>query len=481
MAEQRLLNKEIDKRIVVKLDKTIKKEDKGVNGLMTFGQLNDYPQIIEKLINGSVTAKSVSRINSKFLIGQGFENEGINKIVVGTDSRGKEITIRSLLRQVAVSLSMHNGFYIHTNVNLAGEVGTVHLKPFKDCRFAKDDDEGYSAKILVYGNWEKDKNFGKYSKKNIKDFNVFNLNANVIASQVKAQEGTTPKEKLDNYKGQIYFQFNDDQYFYPLSPFDPVYLDCDTEGQIGLYKNRQTRDGFFDTIIIRTAPFATEEKEKEFTEGVIKQLGPDGDRVLILEDAIDEETGAIPEDGSYRIDSIKGNVNAKLFDSIEKSLANNIRKSADGIPAILIDYEESSLGNTSGEAVREATNFYNAITQDTRELISRSFEEIFSKSKDSTLKANTNWKINPLSLLEQLVDQTQDINAEAQAALRGSVGGVQGILSIQEGVSTGKTDRGAAIEILKEIYGFSEETSEALLGNPKTEEDDTDTNTDATE
>ena len=55
---------------------------------------------------------------------------------------------------------------------------------------------------------------------------------------------------------------------------------------------------------------------------------------------------------------------------------------------------------------------------------------------------------------------------EAQARLRGSVGGVQGILGIQSGVAQGTTDYTAAIETLIEIYGFNRETAIRVLGTP---------------
>jgi hypothetical protein len=59
---------------------------------------------------------------------------------------------------------------------------------------------------------------------------------------------------------------------------------------------------------------------------------------------------------------------------------------------------------------------------------------------------------------------------EAQANLRGTVGGVQGILAIQESVSQGITDIQAAINTLMEIYGFTEETAISILGTPNTNE-----------
>ena len=77
----RLLKKDLDKRINVKVDRSIIAKDDNINGIMTFGKDNDYPQKMEMLINSSKTAKSVAKIYAKFLTGEGFENEAINNIV----------------------------------------------------------------------------------------------------------------------------------------------------------------------------------------------------------------------------------------------------------------------------------------------------------------------------------------------------------------------------------------------------------------
>lgn len=62
---------------------------------------------------------------------------------------------------------------------------------------------------------------------------------------------------------------------------------------------------------------------------------------------------------------------------------------------------------------------------------------------------------------EPIVTQEQ---LEAQAKLRGSVGGVQGILGIQESLKIGNTSPESAIETLIEIYGFNRETAIKILG-----------------
>jgi len=126
-------------------------------------------------------------------------------------------------------------------------------------------------------------------------------------------------------------------------------------------------------------------------------LGADGDSVLVLQDEVGDD-GQIKKTGAFAIDSIKSNINDKLFENWEKNLANNLRKSMAAIPAILIDYEESKLGTTSGEAIIQATEFYNAVTADDRMQLQEIFQEIFSHSADPVLSGNTNWNIKPLNL-----------------------------------------------------------------------------------
>ena len=78
-------------------------------------------------------------------------------------------------------------------------------------------------------------------------------------------------------------------------------------------------------------------------------------------------------------------------------------------------------------------------------------------------------EIDPISIGDDMEGDLND-NEEtqkAQANLRGTVGGVQGILDIQSSVSKGITDKDAAINLLIQIYGFDAESAEKMIGNPK--------------
>jgi hypothetical protein len=81
--------------------------------------------------------------------------------------------------------------------------------------------------------------------------------------------------------------------------------------------------------------------------------------------------------------------------------------------------------------------------------------------------------VKPIQTSTTIIDGTQaaadvvDIEAEAKANLKGSVGGVQGILEVQRSVAQGITDPEAAIALLYEIYGFDRETASKIVGTPK--------------
>jgi hypothetical protein len=438
---------------------------------MSFGKNNDYPQIVEKLILGSQTAKACRSIYAKFIGGSSFENPEIGKVIIGVDKYGKSVTLDKIRRDAAMSIAAHNGVFIHCDENLEGQIGKTKVVPFKNCRFSNPDALGYSGKIAVHPNWAKDTEFQKFDKKDIAWFHNFNISA--ISENVKDSGGIDKEGNFAGFKGQIYFFSIDDSYLYPLSPFDSVYLDMDTEYQIQLYKNREIRDGFSDKAIILIDPPDDDKEREETVEKIQKMMGPDGGRVVILEATFDKETGQLAANSTFKVEKIPTTINDKLFENWEKSLANNIRKAIKALPAVLIDYEQGKLSQASGEMLVEAVNYYNALTQSDREAFSELFKDIYSHSADETLKNNADWRIKPFSLKDSLkVDENSDESIltekrKSQAVLRGSVGGVTALIQLQQSVSAGTTDINAAIAIVEEIYGINHDAAVKMIGTPK--------------
>ena len=60
-----------------------------------------------------------------------------------------------------------------------------------------------------------------------------------------------------------------------------------------------------------------------------------------------------------------------------------------------------------------------------------------------------------------------DVEAEAKANLRGSVGGIQGIVSLQESVATGVMSIEAAQSTIEEFYGVDKSVAASMLSKVK--------------
>ena len=394
----KLAKSEVGERVIIKVNRNIKQD--GVNGLMLFGDNNDYPQLIENIILSSVTAKAVVGIYAKFLAGKGFTEE-MNKQVVGYNQFGAEITLFDLLYDVCLDLAKFHGSYIHANLNLDFEVGNTKRLPFKYGRIAKTDDNGYAAKIGFYNNWDKNPSL-KYKKTKINYYNVFSEKREVFNAQIADLNGD-----ISQYGGQVYPIFLDETYIYPLSPLDSVYLDADSESQLALTRNRELRNGMSKKTIFRIKPGQLEQKDENgdykigidpaLVEEIQSMMGPDGATVLVIQDdpAIEGDLG---KNRNLIAEQLDSNIESDLFNGWETTLGNNIRKAANALPRVLIEFEQGTIGPASGESIKQAVSFYNSITSQQRTKISSSFKAIFARSANQVLKNATDWKINELTL-----------------------------------------------------------------------------------
>ena len=364
-----------------------------VEEIQRFGKDNAYPTRIERLINRSVTARSSAQMFAKFLTGKGFKDDRMNKLVVGTDNYYKKITALDILRQAAYSVSYNHGFYIRLQYNANNNVAGLRNEDFKNCRFGLVDSQEYAGKIVVYDNWDK-ANGNRYEKTKFIKVHIFNSNEQAIKHQVNSAG------QFKDYKGQIYFSFFDDAYIYPIALIEPVQYEADTERQIQMFKNGELRRGFFMKQIIHHTQFASKSDAEAFAEKVRGFIGGGHENSsLVVEGTFDAE-GKLIANENIHIEKIEQNVDDKLFDSYENSTANAIRKAYYAIPQILIEYQDSKLGTTSGEALRQASDFYNQMTDDLRSKLSASFAEIFANWKDPEFRT-ADWTITPLEFGEK--------------------------------------------------------------------------------
>jgi hypothetical protein len=105
------------------------------------------------------------------------------------------------------------------------------------------------------------------------------------------------------------------------------------------------------------------------------------------------------------------------------------------------------------------------------------FQSYYITPRQQQIQEIINFSLLPLSFTSEVilnrydaedVNQEEDLGVQekAQAELKGSVGGVQGILSIQASVSQGITTIDSGAAILEIIYGIDPATARRMLGEP---------------
>jgi len=129
----------------------------------------------------------------------------------------------------------------------------------------------------------------------------------------------------------------------------------------------------------------------------------------------------------------------------------------------------SGFSNNADEIATATDSLYLGVINPMREILLEGLSQIFKK-------------INPLceldfvnfgqekAIVSDVADEggiIDDVTANAQASLKGSVGGVQSLLEVQASYAAGTTTYESAIAILDLIFGFNREQAVRLLGNPE--------------
>ena len=432
--------------------------------IYTNGEDNLYPERIDRLKNNSITAKMASDMMIQYIIGGGLGNADNYKI---SDTQ----KLIDFSTDVAEDITNNRGVFIHFDYDLQFEPVNPKVLPFDRCRIGKKDSNDYNGKIYYKVDWNN-------KKEEPIVFDVYNNDKAIVENQI------SKAGKIQKYKGQVLFINLDRNYIYPLSRIDAVMNDCDSEAQASVYRNQLLRKGFFGKQIVVTPPLVSNDepedilnpqgelvrnpkwmrKQDEATEAkrtIEKFIGAENAGGAMMIELSDFE-GKI--DDVFKVIKIDSTLDDKMFEYTENVTSKNILMAFNNLPVGLVKNPDNALFGNSGESYKVMQEMYWKNCDKDRKIVETIINDIVQNQEM--------WQGNYISFLPIISEEASASDAdvkklEAQAQLKGSVGGVQALLSIQQAVSQGLTDLESAVVIISEIYGISDELARKMLGTPK--------------
>lgn len=273
---------------------------------------------------------------------------------------------------------------------------------------------------------------------------------------------------------------DDNDYIYPLSRIDAVQMDCDSESQASIYKNVLLRKGFFGKTMVVTRPLTDNDLPKTIFVDNKEVANPEyyqqeSERTAFKK-TIEDFVGAENSGGAIHIEldfehedldkailfkNIESKIDDKLFDFTESSVRNNILVAFNNLPNGLVQQSEGIFSN-SGEAIKEMKKQFDDNCAKEREQLVNFLNNVWEQMEIYDGKPIVLNMVEDEQKISSTVDEkTQD----AQAELRGSVGGVTSLLLIQQSVSQKTTSYESGVAMLQNIYGYSEDVARKMLGN----------------
>lgn len=356
--------KELSKKAAERLDVNYIRQF----GIQSYGEDNLYPQTLRQLVKGSSTGSECLERYADFIEGYGFRDVPFSEYIVNR----KGDTMDDIHEAICKDMALYNGFSLHVNYNVNGDIVELHHVPFENCRLVDEDSNGYVGKIALHPDWSGRKVRAtkpvRVDKEHIDYIHVFNPRKDVVLAQIEHDGG------VELYNGQILWVSGSGKNVYPVGKADRVATELSTDEGLANVKYRNVRNNFFPAGIMITKRANQFERGDRFTEDndfqeVIKQMQGDTNASKILEVQIegDEERPEFVEMSSKNYD--------KEFTATESSVTERIYSAFGQEPWYCIRIGRIGF---SGDILRDAFDYYNSLVTKQQRMIERVITRVFA-------------------------------------------------------------------------------------------------------
>lgn len=408
-----------------------------------FGESNLYPQILNQLYLSSPMHSACVDFKTWSVIGNGYEWKNYSKLKADEIIRLKTFERKNNFKK---SLKKLTKDYIKSGRAIVLLHYNDKLKEYDSFKVV-DPSEMRNSKATLFNktqyyyfseDWTYRKSLKKftgYSEKNNDEWQVF---------EMKNDGGGSRTYGLPDW----------------VSSANWMKVSAD----LGLLHKSALENGINPGLVFLYPYEMTEEENEIWAENMIsKHKGAQNrERAMKIEGRGKDQ---LPE---FR--QVESSDTTTLFEQTSKEQKEEISISHNINPALMGVRIQGSLGQ-SEEIEFSSKQFEKIWLTDNRDII-----EDFANEIISIFGLENTITINKTDVIQKAVENQGDTDsdvaaapsdkeADARAQLRGSVGGVQGIIQIQQSVAEGLSDRGSAAALLELIYGFNKEDAQRLLGS----------------
>ncbi len=408
------------------------KENK-VKALINWGRKNLYPEFLTELYynDGSATHKAIINRKVKLIAGNGFkaiEDDRLRLFV-------EENNLEKMVRCVARDYEIFNGFSIEAIWGKgAKEVVSLKYIPIEKLRI------GVETKDMRFPYFWFSNDWAQIRKEEFEPEAILEFNTKIK-------------------KGKQIYWFIDEtspEGGYPIASYSNSMNWIITDHKISAFHLNQISQGYYPSMMLAiNSGIATDEEMDYFERAIKENFAGENNSGKIFTTYNDGKEQA-PE-----LTKIDLNDSDKRFNLLKEQVKEEIIIGHEIAPQLLISVA-GKLGGTEqrAELLEEFQASYIAMRQ-------KAIEDCLN---ELLAAAGFTEKIELLTFrgdLEQEVVEDVDVEAASRAALKGSVGGVTGIIAIQQAVSAGSATPDAGAAILELIYGLEPDQALRIIGSPK--------------
>lgn len=349
-------------------------------GITSYGETNDFPQIIDEIITASKTGNACLDIYEDFVYGMGFVEPNVGAMVVNKSGQ----TLSKLLQLIVGDHTKFYGFAIHVNYNMNYRVRSMAHIPFETARLCLPDDDGVIRQIATHHDWgHRDRTRKRWSATDIEKFDVFNPDPSVIEAQVQAAGS------WEEYKGQILYVSGiaKGELAYTIPKYIAEMTDMRTEQGLANVTGRNVCSNFMLAgILVDILAEDQSQDQIDQKQAELEQFqGDENSSQLWYMTAKNKDEVPV-------FVSFSGENYDKAFSQTQTIVPDNIGQAFKQPPVLRAKDVNLGLG---ADVMSNAYKFYNSVTVRERTLITETFERLFSYWWVAL--ENANFAIQPLT------------------------------------------------------------------------------------